>query len=203
MIFVLLLLNMSQTMEDHYFEGREFSGEVLSENPLPKGEYENCSFVNCNFAACNLSQYIFDRCTFDNCNFSSAKLGQSALREISFHNCKMLGIHFDACNPFLFSIYCEGCLLNLSSFYKMKLKGVKFISCSLQEVDFSEADLCSASFTDCDLMGAIFDNSLLEKTDFRTARNYSIHPEKNKLRKTKFSKDGLSGLLNHLDIQID
>jgi hypothetical protein len=52
-------------------------------------------------------------------------------------------------------------------------------------------------------MGAIFDNSLLEKTDFRTARNYSIHPEKNKLRKTRFSNDGLAGLLSHLDLLID
>lgn len=190
-------------MENEYIEDQIFSGENYSEKPLPKAEYANCSFINCNFAACNLSQYIFDRCTFDNCNFSSAKLGQTALRELSFHNCKMLGIHFDACNPFLFSIFCEGCTLNLSSFYKMKLKGIKFLSCSLQEVDFSEADLSSASFTECDLIGAIFDNSLLEKTDFRSARNYSINPEKNKLRKTRFSNDGLAGLLSHLDILID
>jgi uncharacterized protein YjbI with pentapeptide repeats len=85
----------------------------------------------------------------------------------------------------------------------MKLKGVKFISCSLQEVDFSEADLSSASFTDCDLMGALFDNCLLEKTDFRTARNFAIRPEKNKLRKTRFSNEGLAGLLSHLDLIID
>jgi uncharacterized protein YjbI with pentapeptide repeats len=115
----------------------------------------------------------------------------------------MLGIHFDACNPFLFSIYCEGCLLNLSSFYKMKLKGVKFISCSLHEVDFSEADLSRGLFADCDLMGAIFDNTLLLNSDFRTARNFAIQPEKNKLRKTKFSNQGLAGLLSHLDLIID
>lgn len=85
----------------------------------------------------------------------------------------------------------------------MKLKGLYFKNCSLQEVDFSEADLSNVLFANCDLMGAIFDNTLLLNSDFRTARNFAIQPEKNKLRKSKFSKDGLSGLLNHSDIQID
>jgi hypothetical protein len=52
-------------------------------------------------------------------------------------------------------------------------------------------------------MGAIFDNTLLLNSDFRTARNFAIQPEKNKLRKTKFSNQGLAGLLSHLDLIID
>lgn len=186
-----------------FFEDHHFSGENFSEHPLPKGEYENCSFVNCNFAACNLSQYVFDRCAFDNCNLSSVNIAQSALREISFYNCKMLGIHFDTCNPFLFSLFCEGCMLNLSSFYKMNIKGIRFKNCSLQEVDFSEADLSNVLFAECDLMGAIFDNTRLLNSDFRTAKNFAIQPEKNKLRKTRFSNDGLAGLLSHLDLIVD
>ena len=85
----------------------------------------------------------------------------------------------------------------------MNIKGFQFKNCSLQEADFSEADLSNVLFAECDLMGAIFDNTLLLNSDFRTARNFAIQPEKNKLRKTKFSNQGLAGLLSHLDLIVD
>lgn len=190
------------TMENNYWNELAFENKNFAEKPLSKGEYENCSFVNCNFASCNLYQYIFDRCTFDNCNLSGTNLSQTSLREVSFSNCKMLGIHFDACNPFLFSIFCEGCALNLSSFYKMKLKGIRFKNCSLQEVDFTEANLSNSIFEHCNLHLAIFENTNLSHADLRSAEHFSIHTSYNKLHKTKFSAQGLIGLCKHLDILI-
>jgi hypothetical protein len=58
-------------------------------------------------------------------------------------------------------------------------------------------------FDNCDLLQAIFDLSIIEKADFRTAYNYSINPEKNRIKKAKFSVLGLSGLLEHYDIEIE
>jgi len=49
-------------------------------------------------------------------------------------------------------------------------------------------------------MRATFDNSILAGTDFRSASNYSFDPEKNKIRKAKFSLAGLPGLLDKYDI---
>jgi uncharacterized protein YjbI with pentapeptide repeats len=72
----------------------------------------------------------------------------------------------------------------------------------MHEADFTEADLTSAVFNNCDLTMATFENTILEKADFRTANYYSIDPTMNKLKKARFSKPGLAGLLNHLNIEI-
>jgi hypothetical protein len=49
---------------------------------------------------------------------------------------------------------------------------------------------------------ATFENTILEKADLRTAYNYSIDPTMNKIKKAMFSKAGISGLLDRLDIDI-
>ena len=72
-----------------------------------------------------------------------------------------------------------------------------------EDTDFSEADLTGAQFIECDFRGAMFDQTNLEKADFRTSINYSIDPESNRIRKAKFSKDGAIGLLAKYDIIID
>lgn len=190
-------------MEQAYFEDHTFEHQDFTEQALAIGEYEHCNFLNCNFTNVDLSKYIFDHCQFDTCNLSTAKLHQTAFREVQFKDCKMLGLHFDNCNPFLLSLSFHHCMLNLSSFYQLKLKGTIFKNCVLQEVDFSEADFSQAVFHECDLMNAIFDQSILEKTDFRTAYNYIIHPENNRIRKAKFSPSGIAGLLQHYDIVIE
>ena len=112
-------------------------------------------------------------------------------------------MRFDLCNDFLLSFRFMECTLNLSSFYGLKLKKSRFIKCKLQEVDFTETDLTSADFDGCDLQRAIFDRSILEKVDFRTAYNFNIAAERNKLRKARFSVDGVVGLLGKYDIVIE
>jgi len=62
--------------------------------------------------------------------------------------------------------------------------------------------LSKASFTDCDLAGAIFDNTNLEQADFRTAIHYAIDPAANRMKKAKFSIDGLPGLLHKYQLDI-
>ncbi|HSQ45289.1 MAG TPA: pentapeptide repeat-containing protein, partial [Lutibacter sp.] len=71
------------------------------------------------------------------------------------------------------------------------------------EVDFSETDLSNAVFNNCDLIGSIFKTSILEKTDFRTSYNYSIDPELNRMKKAKFSLQGLPGLLRKYQIEVE
>jgi fluoroquinolone resistance protein len=73
----------------------------------------------------------------------------------------------------------------------------------LEETDFAEADLTGSVFDHCNLSHATFDRTVLEKTDFRTSYNFSIDPEKNRIKKAKFSTMGLSGLLEKYDIEID
>ena len=115
----------------------------------------------------------------------------------------MLGLHFEDCNPFLLSLYVVNCSIKLSSFCKMNLKKMQWASSALHELDFSETDLASAVFKGCDLQRSIFSGTNLEKADLSTSYNYSIDPERNRLKKAKFSLAGLVGLLDKYDIQID
>jgi len=64
------------------------------------------------------------------------------------------------------------------------------------------ANLNKAIFKACDLSGAIFSETILEEADFRTAFYFSIDPEKNKLKKAKFTSNGLQGLLHKYQLNI-
>jgi fluoroquinolone resistance protein len=189
-------------MNTLYFEEQSFEQKDFTVKPLAKGEYENCVFTGCNFSNTNLSGIHFSECEFTGCNLGMALLGGTAFKDVRFKDCKLLGLHFEHCSDSLFSVAFNGCILNLASFYKRKLKKTVFKNCSLQEADFTEADVSGAVFDNCDLAKAVFDNTLLEKADFRTAYHYSINPEKNRLKKAKFSAAGIAGLLDQYDIDI-
>ena len=186
-----------------YFEGEDFRNKKYTEEHLVKGDYENCIFNNCVFASSDLSGINFVECVFENCDFSNAKINNTSFKDVKFKNCKLLGLHFEECNPFLLSFYFKACILNFSSFYKLNLKNTNFKESKLEDVDFIESNLKNAVFTNCDLKGAKFENSELTNADFTTSFNYSINPEVNKVTNTKFSLEGLPGLLDKYDIVIE
>jgi len=189
-------------MERNYFEDLVFEKEDFTETPFNPGEYENCTFNGCNFSGTDLSHITFTECTFNGCNLSTVKLTNTGLRDIHFKDCKILGLHFEDCSDFLFEVHFDTCMLNLSSFFQQKLKKTIFNDCSLHEVDFTEADLNNASFHNSDFAGAKFEKTNLEKADLSTSFNYSIDPELNRIKKAKFSIDGITGLLDKYDIEI-
>ena len=166
-------------------EGVDFTSEKL------QSEYEGCEFLNCHFSTTDLSNITFIECKFDQCDLSNATLKQTAFKDVGFENCKLLGLQFDDCNKFLLEMSFSNCQLDFSSFYGLKLKGTRFKSCKLQEVDFSK------------LAGAIFYRTMLEKADFRGASDYTIDPEENKIKRARFSNPDVIGLLSKYDIQID
>ena len=190
-------------MERNYVEDKDFEQIDFSEKPLGLADYDNCTFINCNFSDTDLSKQNFSECTFKGCNLSMTKLGNTVFNDAQFKDCKMLGLHFEDCNQFLLTVSFEDCSLNLSSFYKVNLKKTVFRNTSLNEVDFTETDLTSTLFDNCNLLLAAFVNAILEKADLRTAYNYSIDPELNKIKKARFSTNGIAGLLNKYDILID
>ena len=186
-------------MQETYIQDQTFDRNAS----LQSGEYDNCIFNGCDFAEHDLSAFKFAECTFNGCNLSLAKLNGTAFRDVQFKDCKMLGLRFDSCNPFSLSFSFEGCQLNHSSFYKTKIKKTVFNDSQLRETDFAETDLTNAVFHNCDLMNAVFDRTILEKADFRTSYNYTIHPEANRIKKARFSVAGIAGLLSKYDISIE
>ena len=190
-------------METKLYQNRIFDTIDYSEQRLANTEFVNCEFVNCSFSKSDLSHNDFLDCTFKNCNLSLAVLKNTGLKNIKFIGCKLMGLDFSAANSFLFSMNFQDCILDYSTFIYKKLKKTIFIDCFLKETDFSNTDLSLASFKNCDLSGATFVESILEKTDFRTSRNYSFDPSENKIKGTKVSHAALAGLLQKFDLVIE
>lgn len=188
---------MSEYLAEQTFEKADFTLRAL-----PKGEYENCKFINCNFSNSDLSGVKFLDCEFISCNLSLANITKTAFNDISFNDCKMLGLRLENCNDFGLAFSFSNCKLDHCSFFKLKLKKTTFKNSQLHEVDFSECDLANSSFENCDLMAATFYRTILEKADLRTAYNYSIDPDNNRIKKARFSKSGIAGLLNKYGIII-
>jgi fluoroquinolone resistance protein len=184
-------------------EDESYSGVDFSTNPPKTGEYDGCIFTNCNLSHSDLTDFIFVDCTFDACNLSNAKLITTTIRDCIFKSCKLLGLHFEDCNQFGLSASFEKCNLNFSSFFKAKMKKTRFTNCTLNETDFTQSDFSESIFTECDFAKARFENTALEKADFRTAFNYSIDPERNRIKKAKFSLPWVVGLLDGYAIEIE
>jgi fluoroquinolone resistance protein len=188
---------------EEYFEGKKFDRISFAEWPRTPREYEDCTFIDCDFENANLTDVKFSDCELSGCNLSLAKLHDTAFRDVKFVDCKMLGLRFDHCSQFGFAVHFDNCVLGHSSFRKLKLKTTTFKNSRMQEADFTESDLTGSIFDGCDLTRAVFHSTILEKADFRTASNYSIDPEANRIRKAKFSLTGVAGLLAKYEIEID
>ncbi len=190
-------------MDQLYIPDKTYDKLYFIETPLEQGDYENCKFNNCDFSDANLRNFKFTDCEFTGCNISLAILYMTVFRDVKFKDCKMLGLRFDNCHKFALSFTFDNCSLNHSSFFQTKIKRTVFRNCLLQETDFIECDISHAIFDNCDFLKASFDRTNLEHADFRTAYNYSINPETNRIRKAKFSLYGVSGLLDKYDIVIE
>ena len=83
------------------------------------------------------------------------------------------------------------------------MKSTKFKNCNLKEVDFTETDLTSAVFENCELISAVFERTILEKADLRTSHNFSIDPELNRIKKSRFTLNNIRGLLDKYNIDIE
>lgn len=190
-------------MDRKYFEDQVFDAKDFTTIVFEKGDYEGCQFNNCDLSKADISDTTFIECSFHSCNLSMARVNKTAFQEVKFVDCKLLGIQFENCSDFLFSIDCDKCNLNFCTFGKLKLRQSKIRNSSLQDADFTGTDASQFVFDGCDLSRARFENTDLTKADFRTATNYSIDPEINKIKKARFALEGLPGLLDKYDITVE
>lgn len=180
------------------FDQIKYNGTTLNNQ-----EFELCIFNNCDFSETIFYNVVFIDCQFNDCNFSIAKINDTALRNAIFLRCKMMGVIFDKCHPMLFTVQFTDCILDYTSFAKLKMKQTNFEGCSIVESQFVETDLTGSRFGNCNLFRTAFQQSILEKVDFSTSINYSIDPDQNRMKKAKFALAGLPGLLEKYGIVID
>jgi len=174
-----------------------------SKQTLEKAEYEACVIKDFDINGINLSGYVFIDCVFEGCNLSLCKLSQTAFRNVQFNGCKLLGLRWEDCHTFLFSVNFEKSNLDMGNFYGMKLKKTNFKECSIREVDFTDADLSDSLFEACDFTNAVFDQSNLSNSDFSTSNQYVINPSNNIMKNAKFSWPAAKGLLLEFGIKVE
>lgn len=177
-----------------------FKDHIFSENEIKFKEYEECTFSHCDFTNCNFSGVAFTDSNFDNCNFKEAEINYVGLRNVQFNNCDFTNVNFAMTDQLLFEFHFKDCLLDYSKFYALKLKQMTFTNCSMIAADFMGTDLTAVLFDNCNLHQAVFTDAKAEKADFVTSYNFTIDPEKTRLKKAQFSKDGLKGLLSKYEI---
>jgi len=190
-------------MEDFIHIDKTFDKVIYFDKKISNREFDGCVFKNCDFSNNIFSECVFIDCEFIDCNLSMVKLPYSSLKTVAFTQSKLLGIRFDECQDFLFSVNFTDSNLDYCWLTNKKLQKTRFLNCSLRDVNFSAADLTSALFENCNLEGAIFDETVLAAANFTTAYNYKIDPENNPMRKAKFSMNGIAGLLDKYDIKIE
>ncbi|WP_040625808.1 pentapeptide repeat-containing protein [Mucilaginibacter paludis] len=183
---------------DQLFEKTRFPHQAHVE-----AVFENCTLKSCDFSNVNFSGSDFIDTAFESCNFSMAKFNNTGLKNVTFKGCKLTGVNLSHCKDFLFSANFEDCILDYSSFHKKKNKKARFINCSMKSIDLTEADLSDSVFQNCDLLLAEFERTILTGANLSTAFNFTIDPEKNQLRKARFSSHGLVGLLAKYGIVVE
>ena len=187
------LINVHKTFEKVNFINKKVNNR----------EFEGCVFKNCDFSNSDFSNNTFIDCEFFDCNLSMTNLRGTGLKTVDFINCKLLGILFNECDDFLFNVSFEECVLDYASFANKKMLKTKFMNSSLKEVTFIGANLSNCVFENSNLEGAIFNDTQLAAADFTLAQNFKIDPEFNPMRKAKFSTQGIDGLLDKYDINIE
>jgi len=183
-------------------ENTSFQKEIYFEEKL-EGYFEDCEFKECDFTQAKIENSSYSNCKFIHCNFSNTLLIKTNLVDCHFIHCKMIGISFDLCENFYYSIQAKDSSFDYASFFNLKLKLSKFTHCTFRESDFTQTDFSSSVFDECDFTGAHFEKTNLEKVDLHTSRNYLIDPEINKIRNARFSIAHVSGLLYKHDIIIE
>ena len=76
-------------------------------------------------------------------------------------------------------------------------------ACKAHDVDFSECDLTESDFFETDFLDSRFNQTKLDRCDFRDAVNYSIDPLENSIVGASFSTPDVLNLLSLFDIKID
>jgi uncharacterized protein YjbI with pentapeptide repeats len=186
-----------------YFLDIEYDGLTYAKDGVNFKEFERCIFNDCDFSQCTFLAVTFIDCVFNGCNFNATKINYVAFRTATFNRCQMKDINFAMVDKLIFEIAFYDCVLDFSKFYTLKIKETIFQNCSLVAVDFMGADLTGVVFDRCDLYRSEFAKAIANKTNFKTSINYTIDPEKTKLKKAIFAMEGLKGLLFKHDIVVN
>jgi fluoroquinolone resistance protein len=185
-------------------EGRSFSDLDLHGQEIGFKEFYGCVFCKCSFLETSFRSCRFVDCEFRECNLSLCRVKDCSFSNTRFQDSQVIGVDWtEASWPkrgFLRTVDFRRCALNHSTFIGLSLRGIELTGCVARDVDFTEADLSRADLTHTDLSQSRFLHTDLTEADLTGATNYAIAPNRNVLKKTKFSLPEAVSLLYGLDI---
>lgn len=189
-------------MTSDFIYDKTYKNTIFGAYEIQRKEFENCTFDNCDFTQANFSGTLFIDCTFYECNFKEAKIGHVGFRNALFNHCNFTSVNFAMTDQVIHEFHFNTCLLDYAQFYALKLKKITFTNCSMVSVDFMQTDLSETLFDNCNLRLAVFTDANCEKADFYTSHDFTIDPEKTKLKRAIFSSEGIKGLLTKYNLVI-
>lgn len=170
-------------------------------------EFYNCTFENCYLLECLFQKCTFTHCTFINCDISALKVTNSKFIEVVFESSKVIGVDWTQAGKvgsyMPLSLKFFQSTLTYSTFFGLNLAHIEVVKCIVHEVDFTDADISEGNFRETDFLESKFHNTNLSKADFRQARNYTIDPRANIVKKAKFSLPEAMTLLSGFDIILE
>ena len=185
-------------------EERSFSGLDLHGQELRFKEFYGCVFFKCSFLETTLRSCRFVDCEFRECNLALCRVQDCSFSNTRFQDSQVIGVDWiEASWPkhgFLRTVDFTRCALNHSTFIGLSLRGIELTNCVARDVDFTGADLSQADLTHTDFSQSRFLHTDLTEADLTGATNYSIAPNRNVLKKAKFSLPEAVSLLYGLDI---
>jgi fluoroquinolone resistance protein len=187
--------------EENYYQ-QTFTRLELTDAAVSSVAFEECMFEGCSFISTKLTACRFAGCKFNDCVLSAVMPMNSRFDGVAFKNCKTIGIDWTKAQVFREITY-KDCLLNYSNYRFMKIPKLKLTGCEVIDADFTEADLTNGDFKNSNFEKTRFMKTNLTGADFKGARNYTIDPRVNTLKKTRFSYPEVVTLLNSLDIIIE
>lgn len=188
-------------MSKDYVYRQDFGDDT--EIPASDSEFEECTFTGCRWPRAMLDGCSFENCRFVNCDLSMVSWDSARLDKVVFQGCKLVGGNFGKTSRMGFAADFLECLLDYAVYNDMDLRHSKFQQCSLREATFQNCNLSGLNLIECELDRAVWTGNDLTSCDFRSARHYSFHPDRNKIKKARFAYPGLLGLLSNWDIRID
>ena len=186
---------------------QEFKKIVQKNDQISQKEFSGCTFVKCAFNETIFQDCRFYNCTFKNCDLSLVRLKGCSFTNTHFEDSQMIGVNWTettwaSSRVALTPVHFLGCVINYSTFMGLNLKKVVIRKCTARDVSFEEANLTLANCRYTDFSNSRFMRTNLTEADFTGAKNYSIAPSLNTLKKTKFSLPEAMSLLYNLDIHL-
>ena len=176
--------------DDEQFKGVRFDAA----HPVPRRN-EGCVFEDCDFKGVDLRGVRFVDCRFLSCDMTNCGVVDAGFQEVDLVGCKALGVRWDTCNPFLFSLKATDSQLDYGCWVGVDLSRSRFKGGSLREADFTEVNGQGLIMADVDVTGARWERCSLQGAAFSEMRGWVMDLQENEVRGMKVDREALPGLV--------